>query len=370
MQSLPVTIKNMLLEDGLAFYGLFLSEIQKVIMEHPQVPTACIATDKDSQSKMIINPKFWEGLKEKEQFFILAHECVHYMHSHFLLHEMGWDKELINIATDLSINSRLMKYNSKVLDIPRNEKGEPTGLLPGYSYLELNLEEDKDTKYYYDILKEAKEKKEQSKQKGEDSMAGPEGNSKGTSGCKQLDEHLDNNEAKEMHITWDELTEGMTATEKEVMKRNIQNQVEKLVEEYEKSRGSLPAELKDYLKTKIIVTKPVVSWKNIFRQFAAKSISKDIKSTRNRPNRRFGSKFPATKYKYNTSIICGVDQSGSMSNYDIEQCNNEIYHMWKADSKVEQFPWDGEALEPKEYKGELTFERCLNGGKLMLCYHV
>ena len=144
MQSLPVTIKNMLLEDGLAFYGLFLSEIQKVIMEHPQVPTACIATDKDSQSKMIINPKFWEGLKEKEQFFILAHECVHYMHSHFLLHEMGWDKELINIATDLSINSRLMKYNSKVLDIPRNEKGEPTGLLPGYSYLELNLEEDKE----------------------------------------------------------------------------------------------------------------------------------------------------------------------------------------------------------------------------------
>jgi predicted metal-dependent peptidase len=365
MPSLPVTIKNMLLEDDLAFYGLFLSEINKEIRNHPQIKTACIATDKDSTSRMIINPEFWEGLTEKEQFFILAHECVHYMHSHYMLYDLGWDKGLINIATDLSINSRLVKYNSNSCSMPVDKNGKITGLLPSNSYPEFNLEEDKDAKYYYDILKEKKEEKEKSKERGEDDPNKEPGNGEGTSGSAQFDQDLEN--AKEIHGTWDEITEGMTESEKEVLKRSVQNQIEKLVEEYEKNRGTLPAELRDYLKSKIVIKKPVVSWKNIFRQFASRTISKEIKSTRNRPNRRFGSLFPAIKYKYTTSIICGVDQSGSMSEYDLEQCNHEIYHMWKADANVEQFPWDGSAMDPKEYKGQLVFERYLGGGTNIDC---
>ncbi len=69
------------------------------------------------------------------------------------------------------------------------------------SYPELKLKKDQNSLYYYQILLEAKNKKEDSKCKGEDSLAGPKGNEKGTSGCKNLDAQLDSEE--DIHMTWD-----------------------------------------------------------------------------------------------------------------------------------------------------------------------
>ena len=69
--------------------------------------------------------------------------------------EFALEKPLDNIALDLTINSRLMVNYQGELEFIEG------GMLPA-NFPELQLEEEKDSLYYYNKLKEAKDKKEES----------------------------------------------------------------------------------------------------------------------------------------------------------------------------------------------------------------
>ena len=340
------------------FYGLFLTEINKFFDK--RIPTACLAKHPDAKIPvMLFNPDFWDKLNDNQRKFLVLHEVSHLIDQCFIMiKEFGMESPLDNMAMDLGINSRLM--DAYLSDIEFIEGG----LLPS-NFPELKLEDCKDSLYYYRKLKEAKDKKEDSKGKGEDSLAGEPGNGNGTSGDKNFDDLLDNQEKIDKHTTWEELTQGMSDIEKEVLKRDIVNRLEKIAEDVSKQHGHIPTYLEGVLKS-IQKIKETVNWKGLFRKFIGSTISNEILINRKRPNRRFEDN-PSTKFKFKVSGVFLSDSSGSVSDDELEKCNAELYNVYKAGGNVDYASWDAECETPVKYEGKLNITRTKAGGTDLNC---
>jgi len=340
------------------FYGLFLTEVNKFFDK--RIPTACLAKHPNAKIPvMLFNPDFWDTLNEKQRKFLVLHETSHLIDQAFLFcKEFGLEKPLDNIALDLTINSRLMVNYRNELEFIEG------GMLPA-NFPDLQLEEEKDSLYYYNKLKQAKDRKQESKDKGEDSKAGEPGNGNGTSGDKNFDDLLDNQENIDHHTSWKELTEGMSDLEKEVLKRDIMNRLDKISDEVSKQNGSIPKHLEGILN-KITKIKEVVNWKSLFRKFVGSTISSEILPNRKRPSRRFEEN-PGIKQKFKVSGVFLSDSSGSVGNDDLLRCNAELYNVWKAGGDVEYAAWDAECETPKKYDGKLEITRTRSGGTDLNC---
>jgi predicted metal-dependent peptidase len=340
------------------FYGLFLTEVNKFFST--RIPTACLAKHPNAKIPvMLFNPDFWDKLNEKQRTFLVLHETQHLIDQAFLFcKEFALEKPLDNIALDLTINSRLMVNYQGELEFIEG------GMLPA-NFPELQLEEEKDSLYYYNKLKEAKDKKEESKGKGEDSKAGEPGNGNGTSGDKNLDDLLDNQEKIDKHVTWEELTEGLSDLEKEVLKRDIMNRLDKISDEVAKQNGNIPTHLEGLLN-RITKIKEVVNWKSLFRKFVGSTISSETLPNRKRPSRRFEEN-PGIKQKFKVSGVFLSDSSGSVGDDDLLRCNAELYNVWKAGGDVEYAAWDAECDTPKKYDGKLEITRTRGGGTDLNC---
>jgi len=340
------------------FYGLFLTEVNKFFST--RIPTACLAKHPNAKIPvMLFNPDFWDKLNEKQRTFLVLHETQHLIDQAFLFcKEFALEKPLDNIALDLTINSRLMVNYQGELEFIEG------GMLPA-NFPELQLEEEKDSLYYYNKLKEAKDKKEESKGKGEDSKAGEPGNGNGTSGDKNLDDLLDNQEKIDHHITWDELTQGLSDLEKEVLKRDIMNRLDKISDEVAKQNGNIPKHLEGLLN-RITKIKEVVNWKSLFRKFVGSTISSETLPNRKRPSRRFEEN-PGIKQKFKVSGVFLSDSSGSVGDDDLLRCNAELYNVWKAGGDVEYAAWDAGCDTPKKYDGKLEIKRTRGGGTDLNC---
>lgn len=236
---------------------------------------------------------------------------------------------------------------------------------------ELKLEPKRSTMYYYETLRAAKQKKQESAG-SKDSLGGEPGNKQGSSGSKLLDEILDKKSkgagrSGDWHDLWDELTQGMSEREKEILKKELHEKLVKIAEEAKKSKGDVPAHLEQAIKDDFGRTEPVVPWQVLFNRFVGSSISTDIKTSRKRPNFRFEDA-PVNKYKFKVKVIVGVDTSGSVSNEELKSFFAQIHTMWKAGGNVEICLWDAEAEEPYQYKGELSFKRTKCGGTRASCF--
>lgn len=344
-------------QNSTVFYGLFLTEVNKYFDR--RIPTACLAKHKDAKIPvMLFNPDFWNKLNKKQQQFLVLHEISHLINQSFLFSDIfGLENPLDNLAMDLNINSILMNNYENTIEFIEG------GQLPK-NFPELNIEEEKDTLYYYNILKQAKDQKEKTKGKT-DSLSGEPGNKKGSSGCKNLDDLLDNQEKIDKHITWKELTEGMSDVEKEVLKRDIINRLEKIAEDVEKQNGTIPANIKSNLG-KIQKIKQTVNWKALFRKFIGSTISSETIVNRKRPSRRFDEN-PSNKYKFKVNGVFLSDSSGSVSNKDLEKCNAELYNVWKAGGNIDYASWDAECESTKKYEGKLQIKRTKCGGTNLNC---
>lgn len=342
------------------FYGLFLSEINKAFTK--SVQTACIGKHRTSNNiEMRFNPDFWEKYcpRDSQKTCLLIHEVLHMVFEHISEMSSGiyLDKKIANIAHDLYINQKIKE------EFPCDEKGEPLGVFLS-TYKELKLKEDESSLYYYRELMKAKEEKQKSADRGEDSKAGPKGNGNGTSGSKALDQQIEADE--DIHASWDELTEGMSDMEKELLRRDIRQALVRAAEETAKMKGDVPANLLEAIQGFTDLEKPVVSWRDIFNRFIGSCISSDQYQTRKRPNYRFDGS-PASKLKSKIRVLVSCDQSGSMSEDDISQINSQLYHIWKSGVKVYINEWDAEATEHREYKGSLSFQRVKCGGTRLGC---
>ena len=291
------------------FFTTILRSITKI--ETKSIPTAGV-TIRDNYPVLYWNSDFLESLTKKEIMGLLKHECYHLIFKHII--KRKHDPHLLwNIATDLAINS-IIPYNQ----LPKG------GFVPGYplifpdegiseeemekrmmlSYFIETLEQNKSSEWYMNKLLDNEEIsdiiKESMSQQGNssDSCAG-EGQMGGHPG---FDVHL-SPEGDENDAT---LTEEI-----------INKIVKEATETAERSGGwgSVSSSVRQRLK---VMYNNTVDWKSVLRYFCGTKQRANKSSSYRKINRKYPYIHPGKKKSYTSNIAIYIDQSGSVSDGDIQ----------------------------------------------------
>lgn len=342
-KSLQTIVFNMLCNPKNVFYGLFLAELNKTFDD--KFPTACVSKHPHSVNiQLILGKHFWEKTcyNDSRKTAILIHELEHVIREHLTMmsSEMFPNRRIANIAMDISINQCIQE------ELPRtDEKGEKCGVFIE-DFPELNLKPDESSLYYYNRLMEKVEEKKRT----------------GTTGSALLDGLIDGTIMPgDWHELWKELTDGMSDKEKELLKKELQEQVKRIAEDTVKNQGNVPVHITNSIKEDFGNKPPVISWKTLFNRFVGSTMTTEIRQTRKRPNFRFEDA-PTNKYKNKVRIVVGMDSSGSVSDHELQEFFGQAKHMWKAGVKVDICLWDTNVHKEYEYKGENIYERVCQGG--------
>jgi predicted metal-dependent peptidase len=299
------------------FYGLFLIGLNKELDKN--IPTACVTPD-NINVKLKVNPDFWGTLDNKTKLGVLKHELLHICFFHLLNWERFENKKVYNMAADLEIN----QY------INPDMKGETWVGLEIYNspFKELNLKEKQGTGYYYEELMK-------------DILNNPEGD---------IAQMANGDGGFIMDL--EEMMEEMSEAERKLIAKQIDHQLKEIVSaNKDKGRSFLPSEMQEYIDSLFEVVEPVIDWKSYLRRFNSMSTMIYTKKTRRKPNKRFGDG-PALKIKQKKRTLVAIDTSGSVSNEDLLEFFNEIYHIYKSGTYVDIVECDAEIQRVYEYKGE------------------
>lgn len=308
--------KHLMLKEP--FYGLVLISLNKELDKN--IPTACVTPDRIN-TKLKVNPDFWDTLDDKTKLGVLKHELLHICFFHLTNWDRFENKKVYNMAADLEIN----QY------ITSDMKGEAwDGLeIDGPTFKPLNLEPRKGTGYYYDKLME-------------DIKNNPDGDIAKMAG-----------DGGDFILDLDGI-DGLSEAEKKLIAKQIDHQLKNVADTLEKKgsgRGLIPGEMKDYIDSLFEVVEAVIDWKSYLRRFNSMSTMVYTKKTRRKPNRRFNSG-PALKIKQKKRTLVAIDTSGSVSNEDLIEFFNEIYHIHKSGTYVDIIECDAKIHRVYEYKGQ------------------
>ena len=302
------------------FYGIFLSTLNKVTRK--DIPTAGVCLH-GINYQLVINEDFWNSLStDKKKVGLLKHELLHICFGHLEDKDDFPDQELHNVAADVEINQYLTPEYYPT----------PNILLPS-SFPELDLPLKAGTKKYYELLSQAR--------------------NNGTS--PTLDALLDQLNSEVwggkggLHPTWKEF-DSLSEAEKKLAKAQIEHQIRDIVNS-QKDRGFIPSELKDYIDSLFEKTPPSYDWKAYFRRFFSSSPKVYTKKTRRKLNKRFTPN-PALKIKPKKHVLVGVDTSGSVSQSELIEFFNEIYHMWKTGVSITVAEGDAAIHNVYPYEGK------------------
>jgi len=163
------------------------------------------------------------------------------------------------------------------------------------------------------------------------------------------------------HAEWEKMTEGMSDEEKQglatEMKQKIQDMVKKAVEEHQKSRGTVPAFLEEYIKK--LLAPPKVPWIRVLREMVISTKRWKWKRSICRPNRRKIAlavlqpdkfvAFPGRGRDRSFTVVFCIDTSGSMGSRELEVALNELEYLRKADKDIEITVIEADAAIGREY---------------------
>ena len=309
------------------FYGFFLLMLNKVW--NNKVPTAGVSKH-NINYQLAINEDFWNSLSENHRIGLLKHELLHIAYFHLSMYFNFPDKRLANIAMDMEINQYI---DSEYL---------PEGGIDIDNYAELNLDRKAGCRYYYQMLKQAKDEKDKN----------------GTSGCPNFDnlcDQMDNGgDGLPDHSTWEEFEE-LTEAEQKLMQKQMDTLLQNASEQTEKKRGTIPGHIKDHLIEISKLEPPKFNWKQYMRRFTGASTKVYTKKIRRKENRRY-SENPGLKIKMKQHMLLGIDTSGSVSDSELQEFMNEITHIYKCgvDVTIIQCDTTIRSIEPfnpkKEFK--------------------
>ncbi len=308
------------------------------------VPTAGVKVDKDSgQFVMIYNPKFFEGLTDKERAGVLKHEFYHLVFEHVTgrLPEEGMSR-LWNVATDLSINSHL--------------QGElPDGCcMPGQGpFADMPL--GKSAEWYFAELKKKQndEPEDGDGDSGDGSGDPSEDSGSGQPGDGQPDSFDD-------HSGWGEVDQAT----RDMAKERLKETVKKAAEEAAKSNswGSVSGQVRRDIMERL---QSKVDWRKVLRYFVKTTQRANKTSTVRRINKRYPYIHAGKRVNRTAKIAISIDQSGSVDDGMLTAFFSELNKL--ADlAEFTVIPFDTEVAEDKIYvwkKGQhKKAERVLCGG--------
>ncbi len=261
-------------------FGIVFMYLNKIeIDDEKSMPTMAVGVTRKYDLGFYYNPKFVNSLTQMQLQACLEHEVLHILLQHISrAQHFNFNKIGYNIAADLAINSHLTGLPDKVL-YPKN----------------FNLPEAETAEWYYEKLK----KEAQEHGKSMQDMAEGKGEMVGD------------------HSFW-------SAFDEDIMKEKVRHIAEKAIEAHEanpKTWGNIPGNLAQAV---MAANKPVVNWKKELRYFINKVIALGKKSTRMRPNRRFGYLNPSVKRDYVAKILVAIDTSGSISDVNLEEFAGEV----------------------------------------------
>ena len=324
------------------FYGFFLIMLNKIWTN--KVPTAGVSKN-GINYQLAINEEFWSNLPENHRVGLLKHELLHIAFFHLTQYFKFPDHKLANIAMDMEINQYIDKDYL------------PEGGINIDDYPELNLERMAGCRYYYDKLKEAKEEKKQN----------------GTCGSPNMDKLLDGVEQGQgtitiqlggngaegevqvpEHGTWEEF-EDLSEAEQKLIEQQVQRILTEAAEQTVKKRGTVPGNIQQLLDKLQQLEKPKFDWRGYVRRFTGTSTKIFTKKLRRKENRRYSDN-PGLKIKMRQHMLLAIDTSGSVSDNELKEFMNEIYHIHKCgvDVTIIQCDTSIKSIEPFDPKKDLT----------------
>ena len=305
VESLAKASKELMLKEP--FYGLLLMSLNKIWSN--KLPTAGVRL-KGINYELAINPSFWESLPMEQKIGVLKHELLHIGFFHLVNFTNYSNKKVLNIAMDLEIN----QY------IERSWLPEDGMFLD--TFPELDLEERKGTRYYYDKLMELAQEQEETMQCIMNAISNGESECELPNGQKiNIPDH-----------DWDEIEQLDEATKK-LIESQTKHIVEQVADQVQKSRGTVPGEFAEILERLRHIDPPKFDWKGYMRRFAGRSIKTYTKKSRRKYNKRLPDN-PGLKIKRHKHILAAIDTSGSVSTNELKEFLSELYHMKKTGSEV------------------------------------
>lgn len=364
-ESLSRATKELMLKEP--FYGLFLIMLNKVW--RTDLDTAGVSKHGINQ-QLAINPDFWENLSSEYRVGILKHELLHIAFHHLSLRDRYKDHKIFNIAADLEINQYIdrsylpggnypdkatyeaetkifidevkRKLEAKEIDDDQARKElskVPMRAIFLEDFDDLNLEAKKGTEYYYNKLIDTVDQTGQSSCPTLNDLIQGQGQGKGKGDPRQ---------APWEHVTWDEF-EDLTEAEKKMIKKQVDYQLKEISSQVQKSRGTVPGELANYIAGLFEEEPALFDWKGYLRMFTGGSIKTYTKKTRRKDSRRYPGN-PGLRIKQKKHILVGVDTSGSVSNDELVEFFNEIHHMHKTGADITVVQCDTSISNIAKYK--------------------
>jgi predicted metal-dependent peptidase len=259
-------------------YGTVFLHLNK--KETTKFPTLAVGVIRRVDLALYYNPDFIMSLNPIELRSVLKHEALHILLHHLTrAKHFAYNPRGYNIAADCAINCHI--------------EGLPDGALYPKSF---DLDDDKSAEFYYEKLKRECEN---------------EG--------KDFDEYISGKgDTVDDHSLWEDFDD-------DIIEEKVRNISEKAIKEQEKKgwgniNGNIAAQI-------IAANKPSVNWKKEVRWFINKLVLMGRKSTRMRPNRRYGIASPGSKRNYTSRLLVGFDVSGSVTDEQLEYFATELNGM-------------------------------------------
>lgn len=278
------------------FYGNLSIAIPKIFSD--RVDTACVGL-RGMEIQMLINHDFFLKLTDKQRIGLVKHELLHIAFFHLFVQDEYEDPQLLNIAADICIN--------QLID---TDYLPPKALLPNV-FPELNLEPLKDTRYYYDKLKQGMPQSQKLQSL--------------VNFMKQCNgQNPDGKPTPYDHPLWgkDENGQDVPDSVKDLAKRALEQKIKRIYEEnLNKEAGNLPEHLRGVID--LFDTRPEVvpHWTDAAKLFASNSQKIRTHLSKNKLNRRFADEasYPGLRLKRKKKLIVAFDTSGSMSDSQIKE---------------------------------------------------
>ena len=327
-ESLSKISKDLMLREP--YYGLFLIKLNKVWRNN--LSTAGVSKN-NINYQLAINPEFWDSLSDNHKLGLLKHELLHIAFNHLGIFFKFSDRKLANIAMDMEINQYI--HNDYL----------PEGGINIDNYQDLKLDRKAGCRYYYDKLRDLKDQKDKTGTSGDDNMD------------KLLDD-LDNNNIPD-HSTWEEF-ENLSEAEQKLIEKQAQRLMAEAKEETLKKRGHIPGEI-DGLIIIDEILKPKFDWRGYIRRYTGISTKIFTKKLRRKDNKRYSDN-PGLKIKMRQKMLLGIDTSGSVSDNELKEFMNEIYHLHKAGVDITIIQCDTKINNIEDYKGKFELKVSGRGG--------
>ena len=314
------------------FYARIFARIDKTATTG--IPTAGVRFNKEKlRFELVYNPTFMGSLSRAARIDVLKHEGAHIFLDHCTSRQVAEEQHRMwNIATDLAINSYLENL--------------PEGCcMPGVGPFE-KYPLYQSAEWYFNKLKQDGEpEQEQGEgeegqndgQAGEGSGQPSKGQGQGQSGNKIDDYQFDSHEG---WATEDDVSEA----EREVARERLRDIVRDAVEECDNGKGwgSVSAPMRAELRKNF--KRQTINWRSVLRMFVQSSQPSKRRSSIRRLSRRYPWVHPGRRTDRVANIAISIDQSGSVSNQELQVFYNELEGLAKL-ATFTVIPFDDKVFE-------------------------